>query len=174
VLTELRRKYGEVTGDELRVVLVTADDVPVPVAVSTYLFNSQLVTAGDGRVTLIAPRECEQSERVRTYLERLVAGSSPIDAVRFVELRQSMHGGGGPACLRLRVAMTDDELAAIAPGVRFSDSLEASLRAWIGRHYRDRLAPRDLADPALPAETREALNELSTILGLGAIYDFQR
>jgi succinylarginine dihydrolase len=173
VLAELGEKYAAITGDELRVVLIRSDDVPVPAAVSSYLFNSQLVTDREGRLTLVAPRECEENERVRACLDRLV-GDGAIGAIRFVELRQSMHGGGGPACLRLRVVLSDDELAAIAPGVRFSDDLEAALRTWIERHYRDRMAPADLADPALLGETREALDALTRILGLGALYDFQR
>jgi succinylarginine dihydrolase len=55
-----------------------------------------------------------------------------------------------------------------------NDTLFARLDAWIDAHYRDQLAPADLADPKLLAESRAALDELTTILGLGAIYDFQR
>jgi succinylarginine dihydrolase len=55
-----------------------------------------------------------------------------------------------------------------------NDALFTQLDAWIDRHYRDRLAPADLADPTLLAESRAALDELTTILGLGAVYDFQR
>jgi succinylarginine dihydrolase len=54
------------------------------------------------------------------------------------------------------------------------DSLEESLARWIARHYRDRLTPRDLADPALHRETMTALDELTDILDLGTLYDFQR
>jgi succinylarginine dihydrolase len=32
----------------------------------------------------------------------------------------------------------------------------------------------DLADPALLDESRHALDELTQILGLGSLYDFQR
>jgi succinylarginine dihydrolase len=41
-------------------------------------------------------------------------------------------------------------------------------------HYREELAPQDLADPQLLREGRDALDALTRILGLGAIYDFQR
>ena len=54
------------------------------------------------------------------------------------------------------------------------DTLATALDAWIRRHYRDRLAPGDLADPALLDESRRALDELSTLLRLPAIYPFQR
>ena len=42
------------------------------------------------------------------------------------------------------------------------------------RHYREELAPADLADPRLLDESRAALDELTRMLGLGAIYEFQR
>jgi succinylarginine dihydrolase len=52
--------------------------------------------------------------------------------------------------------------------------LANALDDWIRRHYRDRLAPDDLGDPALLDESRRALDELSTMLRLPSIYPFQR
>ncbi|MCT5605689.1 N-succinylarginine dihydrolase, partial [Pseudomonas aeruginosa] len=45
---------------------------------------------------------------------------------------------------------------------------------WLDRHYRHRLTQDDLADPLLLREGREALDSLTSILGLGSIYPFQR
>ncbi len=84
-----------------------------------------------------------------------------------------MQNGGGPACLRLRVALTQEERAAVGARVWLDDTLCAALTAWVERHYRDRLAPADLADPTLLAESRRALDELSRLLGLAHIYPFQ-
>ena len=42
------------------------------------------------------------------------------------------------------------------------------------RHYREELSPSDLADPALLRESRDALDELTGLLGIGPIYEFQR
>jgi succinylarginine dihydrolase len=175
-IDELRRKYERVTGAAPRLVRVSKADVPVGVAVSTYLFNSQLVTVPDGRTgrtILVCPRECEENASVRAYIASLVEGDAPIDGVRYVDLRQSMNGGGGPACLRLRVVLTEREEQAIAPGVVFSEELDRTLTAWIERHYRDRLRPSDLADPLFLRETKTALDELTQILAIGAIYPFQ-
>jgi succinylarginine dihydrolase len=58
--------------------------------------------------------------------------------------------------------------------VFFSAALHARLVEWVTRHYRDRLLPADLADPALAREGLAALDELTRILRLGAVYDFQR
>jgi succinylarginine dihydrolase len=173
VIEELKQKYARVCGGELRLIRVATADVTVGEAVSTYLFNSQLVTLPNGRMALIAPKECEEHDRVRAYIASLVDGGSPIDEVLYFDLRQSMNGGGGPACLRLRVVLTEAEERAIAPGVIFSDALDRKLVRWIERHYRDRLHPRDFADPQFVDETLRALDELTRLLELGPIYQFQ-
>ena len=121
----------------------------------------------------MAPQDCADNPRVRAYVQQLVDGDSPIDDVRYFDLRQSMNGGGGPACLRLRVVLTADEERALAPGVRFSPELDGKLVGWIERHYRDRLRPSDLADPQLMQEAQVALDELTQLLGLPSIYPFQ-
>ncbi len=143
-------------------------------AVATYLFNSQLLTRADGGMLLVAPAECVEDPSVGAYLARLVASGGPIREILTFDLRQSMRNGGGPACLRLRVALTAAERAAIRANVWLDDALHAALVAWVERNYRDRLAPADLADPALLIEGRRALDELSALLRLGSVYPFQR
>ena len=153
---------------------VKEHEISLDEAVSTYLFNSQIVTTARGTMTLIAPAECEQSPRAREVLDRLVAADGPVGEVRFVDMRQSMRNGGGPACVRLRVTLTEAERAAAHPRCFFDEATDAKLTAWIERCYRDRLAPEDLADPKLLDESRAALDDLTRILGLGALYDFQQ
>lgn len=174
VLDELRSKFSAITGGELKVVVVREEEIPVEVAVSTYLFNSQLLAAEAGTTVLLAPTECRDEPRVHELLMGWVGSDAPIDWVEYVDVGQSMHGGGGPACMRLRVVLTDDEAAAMAPGVIFTESLERRLEQWIERHYRDAIGPADLADPSLLLETKTALDELTELLGLGSIYGFQR
>jgi succinylarginine dihydrolase len=53
------------------------------------------------------------------------------------------------------------------------DALYATLNDWVTRHYRESLAPADLADPKLLCESRTALDELTRILDLGPLYPFQ-
>jgi succinylarginine dihydrolase len=77
-----------------------------------------------------------------------------------------MQNGGGPACLRLRVALTEDQLACVHPGVRFTNALHGHLLAWVERHYREKLELDDLRDPKLLEESRDALQALSAILQL--------
>lgn len=169
-LHRLRRALEGVQS-ELRAVRVDAAEVPVADAVSSYLFNSQLLCKADGRMALVVPQECRENPAVARYLQRLTGGG-PIDELISFDLRQSMRNGGGPACLRLRVALTDTEAAAMHQGVLMTEALHARLTAWVERHYRDRLSPADLADPALAIEVQAALEELAGILGLPGLYEF--
>jgi succinylarginine dihydrolase len=151
-------------------------EVPIGDAITSYLFNSQLLTwPGQGRQVLLAPQETEETASTRAFCERMTAGNSPIGEVQYAGVRQSMRNGGGPACLRLRVVLTDKERAAVNPAVWLDDALYETLSGWANRHYRDELAPADLGDPALVGESQAALDELTQILKLGPdFYPFQR
>jgi succinylarginine dihydrolase len=170
VLNKLRQAMAGV-GAELAPVRVDTGEVSVADAVASYLFNSQLLTKADGKMALVIPHECQENQAVSRYLERLVAGSGPVDELIHFDLRQSMRNGGGPACLRLRVALTAAEATAMHQGVIITEALYATLVAWVGKHYRDHLEPKDLADPQLAIECAAALEELARILDLPGLYD---
>ncbi len=172
----LEERLREASGGAVRVEVVPERTLSLEEAVRSYLFNSQIVTAEDGRIVLIAPMECRESPAAREVLERLCEGPSPaLDEVRFLDVRQSMRNGGGPACLRLRVPLTETERSQVLPGAWLDEDRLAALRHWARRHYRDRLDPEDLRDPSLLRESREALDELTRLLDLGSdFYLFQR
>jgi len=158
----------------LQLIKASDGDVPLAHAISSYVFNSQLVTLPDESMALVAPMESRENPCVKRFLDRLLTMSTRIRQIHFVDVRQSMRNGGGPACLRLRVTLTPAELAATNPHVMFSDALHEMLVAWVHRHYRDRLTFDDLRDPQLLDESRRALDELSQILHLPNVHDFQR
>jgi succinylarginine dihydrolase len=169
----LREKLAR-HGAQLQVVEVPDAEVSVGDAVSSYLFNSQLLARADGRQLLVVPQECMENPRVAAWLGRLQESDGPIAGQRVFDLRESMRNGGGPACLRLRVALNETEIAAVAPSVWMNEALHVVLCDWVERHYRDRLGIEDLADPRLLVESRTALDELTTLLGIGPVYEFQR
>ncbi|MCK0716038.1 N-succinylarginine dihydrolase [Chromohalobacter sarecensis] len=155
-------------------VRVPSEAVSLEDAVSTYLFNSQLLSNPDGSMTLVVPGECQENETVwRTIQDLLLAGYNPISEVLVKDVKQSMRNGGGPACLRLRVALSSAERQALGGRVLLDEALHGDLTAWVERHYRDRLTPADLADPQLAQESLTALDELTQLLGIGNVYPFQ-
>ena len=169
VYQQLQQAYGE----GLIIVEVPGAKVSVESAVKSYLFNSQLLSHDDGSMTIVVPSECQNNSQVSTYLEELAASANPVQQVKVFDLRQSMNNGGGPACLRLRVVLNEQELAATNQACLMSDTLYDTLNRWVEKHYRDRLTADDLADPSLLNETRVALDELTQVLQLGSVYPFQ-
>ena len=111
---------------------------------------------------------------VNAFLQSLAADPAyPVDEVHFFNLKESMSNGGGPACLRLRVVLTEKEKESLPTGIFLTNENYTQLVDWVNRHYRESLAQKDLADPTLLVECRAALDELCVILGIGAIYPFQ-
>ncbi len=161
---------------EPRFVEVPNSDVPIADAIKAYLFNSMLVRfPGEDRLTLIAPLETQETSSTREYCRRLTAGNGPIGAVKYVDVRQSMRNGGGPACLRLRVTMTENEWSQVNSSMTMDAEKHEQLIKWAKLHYREELAPDDLPDPSLLTESFAALDALTKILNLGSdFYPFQR
>ncbi|MDB2387494.1 N-succinylarginine dihydrolase, partial [Shewanella sp.] len=170
-LEEIKRKFGE---SPLHFIEVPTAKVAIQDAVKSYLFNTQVVTLPSGEMAIIAPTHCQENPAVHAYLNELVTLGSPIKQVHYFDVKQSMQNGGGPACLRLRVAMNQAEVAAVNQNTMMNDALFARLNQWVDKHYRDRLTVADLADPQLVIESRTALDELTQIMKLGSVYQFQR
>jgi succinylarginine dihydrolase len=170
LLKTLREKLGE----GFTYALATSEELPPRDAVKAYPFNSQVLTLPDGTMAIVAPEESRETEAARRFLERVVAENNPVKRVYYLDVRQSMNNGGGPACLRQRVWLTDEERAAVKANVFYTPELHTALADWVKRHYREDLRAQDLADPKLARETMTALDELTRILGLGSVYDFQK
>jgi succinylarginine dihydrolase len=170
LISDLQTRMGTT---KLCPIEVPESDVTVEEAVQSYLFNSQLLSRSDGLMTLVLPKECEQIPRVSNYLKKLIEAENPIKETQFFDLHQSMANGGGPACLRLRVVLTPQELAAISGRVILDENLYNDLTDWVNQYYREELHFSDLAEPRLHDESEKALEALSGIMALPGIYPFQ-
>lgn len=158
----------------VEIIEAPAASVSLDDAITSYLFNSQLLTLDGGEMALVLPTETEANERTKAFVDTVLAANNPINRALYLDVRESMRNGGGPACLRLRVLLTDDECAAVTPGFILNEEGFDTLEDWVQRHYRDRLSPDDLSDPHLMRESFAALDDLTQLFGLGSIYDFQR
>lgn len=163
VVDAIRKFFGRAGGDFFAEQFSNAE-LPIEDAIGSYFFNSQIVSRPDGGMTLICPQEVEETPTAAKCAKRLVDGSCPIDEVRFFDLRQSMNNGGGPACLRLRVVVTEQELSKLSTKYKLDEAKAERLGNWIESHYRDTLTPDDLKDPAMVAESRNALQALVAVL----------
>jgi succinylarginine dihydrolase len=140
--------------------------VPLADAVSSYLFNAQLVTPPDGQATLVAPTECRETPSVWSWIERHVAGNGPIRHVEIVDVRQSMANGGGPACLRLRVVA---DPGTIDPRFLVDDPRLDAIADVVRMYWPVEIGNADLQSAALIAEVEHARASLLEALGLSEL-----
>ena len=145
--------------------IITVPDAAVSLAdaITSYLFNSQLVTLPDATMTLILPTEAQENSRVAAHLASLIGGNGPIRAVRFVAVRESMRNGGGPACLRLRVVA---DPATVDPRFLVDDAKLDRIAGIVAAHWPVEIGPDDLARPGLWAQCRAARGALLDALDL--------
>lgn len=148
---------------DVEIVEVPAAEVPIADAIRSYLFNSQLVTPPDGAMTLVAPTECRETPSVATWIGRHLASNGAIRRVEYVDVRQSMANGGGPACLRLRVACDPQT---VDPRFLVDERKLDLLAGVIGRHWPEAIATGELQSPALIASVRAARDTLLDALDL--------
>ncbi|ONF96699.1 N-succinylarginine dihydrolase [Sphingomonas jeddahensis] len=151
---------------EVEIVEVPADRVSLADAIQSYLFNAQLVTAGSGEQTLIVPAEARENAAVWGWLQDHLASNGPIRAVEVVDVRESMANGGGPACLRLRIAC-DPALV----DLRFlvDETKLDRIATVIEAHWPEAIHAEAIGDPALVrhvSEARCALLESLDLVGL--------
>lgn len=153
---------------------ISEQELSLKEAISSYLFNSQLITLADGSMALILPREVENSHNASSCVYKIIEDdSNPIQHSFYIDLKQSMRNGGGPACLRLRVLMNKSEINALKGNVILDHKLIKELEKIIKHYYRDQLHPSNLTDRTFIKDSLNAINEISNCLSLTGIYDFQ-
>jgi succinylarginine dihydrolase len=114
-------------------------------------------------MALILPEEAREMARVWSWLQAMIAGNGPIRRLFFVDVRQSMANGGGPACLRLRVVADPSQVDS-----RFlvDEAKLDRIAAAVERRWPERLAPDDLLDPSSWSQMEEARLALNAALDL--------
>ena len=161
VYAELRAKLPAVVIEEVPESAVSLAD-----AISTYLFNGQLVTLPEGGMALILPTEVQSLPHVWRWLEALVEKGGPIRKLVPVDVRQSMANGGGPACLRLRVVA---DPATVDPRFMVDQAGLDHIETVIRRHWPLSIAVEDIAAPALWHDLRNARLALFEALDLDGL-----
>ncbi len=141
--------------------------IDLDTAIRSYLFNSQLVTLPDGSMALVLPAEARENAAVWSWLTDVVASDGPIKRLEVVDVRESMRNGGGPACLRLRVQVGEDALAAIDPRFLLDEVACNRIDAVVSAAWPEAIAPDDLSDPRLWERCTRARDALTAALGFG-------
>ncbi|WP_151975429.1 N-succinylarginine dihydrolase [Erythrobacter sp. EC-HK427] len=149
-----------------QVVEVPASAVSLADAISSYLFNAQLLTPPSGEMTLVVPEECRDNGAVWNWLQDMLAGNGPIRHVHVVDVRQSMANGGGPACLRLRVVA---DPATVDPRFMLDDAKATLIESVIAEYWPESINAAQIGDPALAEAVRAVRAKLLETLGLSEL-----
>ncbi len=170
-LARLDRTYAERVGKPLLRIVVANDTLELADAVKSYLFNSQLLTplsrsseSQQPRMVFVCPKQCQSVESADRLLKSFVADpSNPIDEIKFVAVGQSMAGGGGPACLRLRVPCDSRTLSQLPNIGRMNQQLYEDLAAVIEKHYPDQVSLATFCDDRFVEHLEEIDVQLSNV-----------
>ena len=171
-LAKLEQGYRRLTGQDLIRIEVAGSQLSIEDAVKTYLFNSQIVSPAkndDSRYktsdkpVIICTSQVRDHAPARVLVDRWVA-EGIFAASEYVDLDQSMSGGGGPACLRLRVPMPEQEVGSIAAVSIWSESTDDRLRRAIEQHYTSELTIDELASEEFHVQARRAQNQIVKLL----------
>ncbi|MEM8919643.1 MAG: N-succinylarginine dihydrolase [Pseudomonadota bacterium] len=156
---EIREKLPEA-----EILIVPANRVTLEDAITSYLFNAQLVTLPDnGGMALILPTEARDNPAVWSYLQELVSGNGPIRRLCPVDVRQSMANGGGPACLRLRIVA--DPARVDARFMATPAKLDA-MAAVIEKHWPESIEPSQLRGRDFAGQIMSARSALLALCDL--------
>jgi succinylarginine dihydrolase len=145
---------------------VPAAEVPLADAIRSYLFNAQLVTPPERQATLVVPAEARETPSVWQWIEQHLAGNGPIRRVEVVDVRQSMANGGGPACLRLRVAANP---STVDPRFLVDEPKLDRLSSVVGERWPTEIHHEDLQNPSLIADIERARSKMLEVLDLGEL-----
>lgn len=158
-LAELKQKLLPAP---LIAIRITEKELPLTDAVKSYFFNSQLLSLPGGGMCLLAPAECEELVPARMMMERLLQSpENPIRELRYLDIRESMKNGGGPACLRLRIAMEEKHLALLPPHLLMQEETHKVLKDIAESLYPETLSLDDLKDFALAKRSREIFKRIT-------------
>ena len=166
VLLTIKKAYENSFNKELFIITINNKDLSLNNAVSSYLFNSQLLTKNNGKMLLFAPLESRENSFSNNAIQKIIGDNNPIDEVAFFDISQSMANGGGPACLRLRCVLSEEEFASINKNILLNNTNYEELKYSINKHYPETFDLSYLIDNTYLNTIKKALDNIYQVLGL--------
>lgn len=169
VMAQIRERYADIFREHPIIIEIKDADLSLKEAVASYLFNSQLLSKPDGTMMLFAPMDCWKIPSAHKVIESLIAGDNPINQIEYFDVSESMANGGGPACLRLRVVLSEQELAVMKRSVLMSEQNFFELERIIEEFYVDDFSIDLLFQERFLQQCHEALAAIAKALDLEAV-----
>lgn len=169
VLEELKNKYKKITSKDLILLEAKDSEISLKDAVESYIFNSQILSPDHSeQMLLLCPLECKENLRVKNFIDSKIIHNPriPIKDVYYLDLKESMRNGGGPACLRLRVVMSEKQIQNCKQSVFYNEALYNKMKTWINKFYPEELSLEMLLDEAFLIHLDQAYAELAKIFDI--------
>lgn len=160
------QQLNRVSNGNIEIIEVLEKEIALDDAVQTYLFNSQIVTDEHGARIMLLPIECQINSTVRHYVEDKLKSTLGLKEISYLDLQQSMKNGGGPACLRLRINMNEQEIKAMQGDLMLDDSRYRQLVDLVQAQYPEEMEIESLEDWGVSLQLLGVVKEIYTILGL--------
>jgi len=174
LISLIKNKYKLLHDKKIFFIIISNKNLPLQDTVDSYLFNSQLLTKADNNMLFFAPIESQNNSRAQAVINQILQDDNPINEVVYFDLSESMANGGGPACLRLRVPLEEEEISALRPHIFMTKKLYEALEKIINKYYINNLTIEHLLDHDFLTHCQEALDQISHTLDLYPIYEWQR
>ena len=164
-IIDVEERFEQFNHSKLKRIEVKQSELSIDQAVQTYLFNSQIVSVGSNEngPVIVCPIEVQQNPTTDGLVRSWVKQGVFSDA-RHVDLNQSMAGGGGPACLRLRVPVTLDEFNQTPSCSRLTEERYHQLHKIIDRGYPESILLADLANADVIKQAESVVQQLNVAL----------
>lgn len=162
-INQLHEQFSKRTNESLLAIQIQASELSLAEAVSTYLFNSQIVTQSDGSWRMICPSACQVSESVQSFLARLQRAVPRLKQIDYVHLQQSMANGGGPACLRLRVILDEEQIRQLPKSSIVTEDAAHRLQSIIESEYPTHVTMSDLMRLDFASHAEHIANQIANV-----------
>jgi succinylarginine dihydrolase len=162
-IEQLNSQFSTLTEEPLLSLQIHASELSLEEAVSTYLFNSQIVTESDGSWRMICPSACQASDSVQSFLARLQRAVPRLKNIDYVHLQQSMANGGGPACLRFRVILDEEQIRQLPKSSIVTEDVADRLQSIIEAEYPTHVTLSDLMRTDFASHTEHIANQITNV-----------
>ncbi|MEZ5690420.1 MAG: N-succinylarginine dihydrolase [Rickettsiales bacterium] len=174
-IKEIEKSYKKLYPEfDFHVITIKDSELTVEEAINTYFFNSQIVSKSSGGMVIIAPQELRDlyGGKAANLMEKIIAdNSNPLSEIIYMNLKQSMRNGGGPACLRLRVPLEEDQLEYMSSqnNVIVNNNILEQIEELVNKFYPDELVLDELRDSNIYESNKLFLQELSKLLRINIL-----
>jgi len=144
---------------------IKAEEFSLEHALKTYFFNSEFIKGKDGSQVLVMSEKCQHDAKVHAQLERIQTAYNKEIKTIYVDLDDSLKNGGGPACLRLRVQLNQEQFSAIPSKFLLTQNKLNALQEVVTRFYRESLSYEDVFTETFQLSLQPVYSRLEQVLG---------